>query len=106
MSTTDAQADNRPSARWRWVAFLAVSALLAAVLVPIASQAAFAGAGSLLRGVVWSDVNRDGARTADESLKANVTVELLSSPTGPVVATTTSAANGTYSFANVAAGSF
>ena len=83
----------------------AVVAMLVALLGPASSQPAWAGPGSRIGGFVWSDVNRDGARTADETLKAGVTVELLSGPTGPVVATTTTAANGTYAFANVANGS-
>ncbi|WP_194410028.1 DUF7507 domain-containing protein [Microbacterium cremeum] len=87
-------------------AAVAVLALLLGVLAPVAVPAAVAGPGSAISGVVWADVNRDGMRTADEAVKSGVTVELLSSPTGPVVATTTSAANGGYSFANVADGSY
>ena len=64
----------------------AVVAMLVALLGPASSQPAWAGPGSRIGGFVWSDVNRDGARTADETLKAGVTVELLSGPTGPVSA--------------------
>ncbi|MGW9167330.1 DUF7507 domain-containing protein [Agromyces sp. NPDC055658] len=78
--------------------------LLAMVLV--APQPAFAGPGSLVGGLAWADVNRDGVRTPDEAVKPGVAVELLSSPTGPVVSTTTTGANGRYSFANVADGSY
>ncbi|MEF3404914.1 DUF7507 domain-containing protein [Agromyces sp. CCNWLW203] len=86
------------------VVIVTVLSLLAAVA--LAPQAAFAGPGSLVNGVIWADANRDGQRTADESVKAGVTVQLVSSTTGTVAATTTSAANGTYSFANAVDGSY
>lgn len=81
-----------------------VISLLATLAV--APQVAFAGAGSLISGLVWADVNRDGVRTSDESVKSGVTLQLVSSVTGTVVSTTTSAVNGTYSFANAADGSY
>ncbi|MCD5345527.1 SdrD B-like domain-containing protein [Agromyces sp. S2-1-8] len=84
--------------------FIAVLAMVASLFLPFAGDAARAAAGSLISGTVWADANRDGLRTADESVKGGVTVQLLSGPTGPIVGTTTSAANGTYSFANVADG--
>ena len=82
----------------------AVATILALIATILIAPQAWAGPGSRISGFVWSDVNRDGTRTADESLKGGITVELLSGPTGPVVATTTTAANGTYSFSNVANG--
>ncbi|QIG40994.1 hypothetical protein G5T42_17190 [Microbacterium sp. 4R-513] len=81
-----------------------IVSLLAALAV--APQAAFAGPGSLVNGIVWADVNRDGTRTPDEALKSGVTMQLVSSTTGTVVATTTSAANGSYSFASAADGNY
>ena len=94
----------RAAARKRIVVMATVLALLVTVFVPVTGQAAWAGPGSRISGLVWSDVNHDGNRTTDEALRGGVTVELLSGPTGPVVATTTTAANGTYAFANVANG--
>jgi uncharacterized repeat protein (TIGR01451 family) len=55
--------------------------------------------------VVWHDVNRDGLRTADEAPISGVTVKLLD-PSGAVVATTTSAADGTYKFLDLVPGSY
>ncbi|KQZ83133.1 hypothetical protein ASD56_12450 [Microbacterium sp. Root166] len=89
------------------VALIAVFVTVAGFILPTPGQpAAFAGPGSLINGVVWADTNRDGLRTTGEPVSAGVTVELLTSPGGTVAATTTSAANGTYSFANVADGNF
>lgn len=84
----------------------AAVALVAAVLVPVTSTAAFAGPGSLVNGVVWADTNRDGVRTTGEPVRAGVTVQLLTSPGGAVVATTTTTAAGAYSFANIGDGSY
>jgi hypothetical protein len=81
----------------------AVVALTAGLLSPGVASAA---QGSLISGVAWADANRDGLRTPDESVKPGVTVELLSSPSGPVVRTTTTGTNGGYSFANMADGSY
>jgi hypothetical protein len=67
---------------------------------------ATAGPGSLVSGVVWADTNRDGVRDANEVAQEGVTVELLSSPGGAVVATTTTDADGNYSFADVADGDY
>ena len=87
----------------RFVVTLGVVALLVGVMAP---TAAVAGPGSLVNGIVWADTNRDGSRTPDEALKSGVTMQLVSSTTGTVAATTTSAANGSYSFANAADGSY
>ncbi|QIG39556.1 DUF11 domain-containing protein [Microbacterium sp. 4R-513] len=59
-----------------------------------------------MSGVVWADTNRNQVRDAGELVKSGVTVELVSSPGGAVIATTTSSAQGAYSFANVADGGF
>jgi uncharacterized repeat protein (TIGR01451 family) len=85
-----------------------VGVVAAAVLAALvaAPQVAHAGVGSRVSGVVWADANRDGLRTADESLKGGVTVQLVSAATGATAATTTSAANGSYAFANVPDGSY
>jgi uncharacterized repeat protein (TIGR01451 family) len=55
--------------------------------------------------VVWHDVNRDGLRTTDEAPISGVTVKLLDA-SGAVVATTTSAADGTYKFLDLVPGSY
>jgi uncharacterized repeat protein (TIGR01451 family) len=55
--------------------------------------------------VIWHDVNRDGLRTADEAPISGVTVKLLDA-SGAVVATTTSAADGTYIFLDLVPGSY
>lgn len=87
-----------------WVALMAVVVGTVAPVTGVTS--ALAAAGSAVSGVVWSDVNRDGVRDAGEVAKAGITVRLLSSPGGAVVATTTTAANGTYSFADVVDGDY
>lgn len=83
-------------------ALLVVIGLLASSVV--APPAAWAGPGSRVSGVVWADVNRDGLRTADESLKGGVTVELVTAATGVVAATGVTTAAGAYAWANVADG--
>ncbi|WP_207904569.1 DUF7507 domain-containing protein [Agromyces fucosus] len=86
------------------VVFATVLTLVAGLA--LAPQAAFAGPGSLVGGVVWADTNRDGVRDAGEPVQSGVPVELLSSPGGVVVATTTTSAVGAYSFAGSADGSY
>ncbi|MDW4571996.1 SdrD B-like domain-containing protein [Microbacterium sp. M3] len=89
------------------VVFATVIAVVVALVAPLGGvPAAHAGPGSRVSGVVWSDANRDGVRQTTEAVKSGVTVQLLSSPDGAVVATTTTAANGTYSFADAADGDF
>ncbi|WP_441785324.1 DUF7507 domain-containing protein [Leifsonia sp. 2MCAF36] len=61
---------------------------------------AVAGAGSVVSGVAWADTNLDQVHEAGESAVANAAVALLSSPAGTVIATTTSNAQGQYSFVN------
>lgn len=103
MSTIDVHGSRRLSERVRiGVVGTIVLAMLAAVAAT--PQAASAAVGSRVSGVAWADVNRDGLRSSDEPLVAGVTMELLSGPAGPIIATTTSAANGTYAFTDVADG--
>ncbi|WP_338663291.1 SdrD B-like domain-containing protein [Pararoseomonas sp. SCSIO 73927] len=71
--------------------------LAAGLFVP----AAFTGRGNL----AFADNNRNGIRDAGEGGLAGLTVQLLN-PDGTVAATTTTAANGTYSFAGVAPGQY
>ncbi|MGA7147756.1 MAG: SdrD B-like domain-containing protein, partial [Microbacterium sp.] len=82
-----------------------VIALFASIVaVP---QGAVAGPGSLVSGSVWADANSDGSRTAaTEPLRAGVTVQLLTSPVGAVVATTTTSSAGAYAFSNTADGDY
>ncbi|MEF3404910.1 DUF7507 domain-containing protein [Agromyces sp. CCNWLW203] len=84
----------------------AVLAMIAGLVVPAVSQQASAADGSLISGVVWADSNRDGIRDGGEVARSGVTVQLLASPAGTVVATTTSNAAGAYSFANAADGAY
>jgi hypothetical protein len=79
------------------------AALVTGLLTPIPATA---GEGSLISGVAWADTDRDGVRQAEEILQEGVTVELLSSPGGAVVATTTTDADGSYSFADAADGDY
>lgn len=88
----------------RVAAALAVLGTLCALLVPVA--AAEAGPGSRIAGVVWADTNRDGVRQPGEPPKSGVAVELLTSPGGAVVASTTTSAGGAYSFPNLADGGY
>ena len=89
------------------LAFLIVLTAITALVVPLTgAPPAVAGPGSLVSGVVWADADRNGVRGASESAKAGVTVQLLSSPGGAVVATTTTNAAGAYSFADVADGEY
>ncbi|MBP0492577.1 SdrD B-like domain-containing protein [Pararoseomonas indoligenes] len=71
--------------------------LAAGLFVP----GSFAGSGD----VVFADNNRNGIRDAGEGGLAGVTVRLLNAD-GSIAATTTTAANGTYSFAGVAPGQY
>ncbi|WP_169583406.1 MULTISPECIES: SdrD B-like domain-containing protein [Microbacterium] len=89
----------------RTAVFATVVAVIMGTMLPMAgTPAAVAGPGSLISGIVWADANRDGLRDASESTKPGVTVQLLSSPGGAVIASTVSGVGGTYSFANVADG--
>lgn len=55
---------------------------------------------------VWKDANANGIQDGGEVGLGNVTVQLLSSDGVTVVATTTSAADGSYSFANLVPGTY
>src|SRR5262245_16630226 len=86
-----------------------VGAALAVALVPVLSvvgPARAAGPGSLISGLVWADTNRDQVHQATEPAQSGVTVRLLASPGGAVVATTTTNGSGVYQFANVADGAY
>jgi large repetitive protein len=58
-----------------------------------------------IRGTVFGDANGNGIKSTNEPGIANVTVRLLDA-SGNVVATTTTALDGTYSFVNVPAGTY
>ncbi len=60
---------------------------------------------SSISGSVWTDMNSDGIRDISEMAMSGITVNLLDAA-GLVVATTTTAMDGTYSFTNVAAGQY
>lgn len=55
---------------------------------------------------VWSDANNNGIQDTGEAGIGNVTMQLLTSPGGTVVANTTTNAFGTYLFTNVAPGTY
>jgi len=82
---------------------LLIAALLVTVLAP---TTALAAAGSLVRGVVWADTDRDGTHDAAEVEKGGVTVQLVRTSNGTVVATTTTNLSGVYRFDDVADGSY
>lgn len=58
-------------------------------------------------GTVWLDMNANGTRNPGEGGMADVTVSLRAGGCGgSVVATTTTASNGSYSFADLSAGNY
>ena len=58
-----------------------------------------------IKGTIYRDGNRSGALDTDEKLYEGVTVNLVDAD-GNVVATTTTDANGTYSFDKLPAGTY
>ena len=107
-SRRGATREERAGTRRLLTTLLAPVLVIAAVLmtVVVIPSAAVAGVNSRVSGVAWADADRDGVRTADESLKSGVTVELVAVTTGAVVATTTTSAVGAYAFANAADGEY
>jgi hypothetical protein len=65
----------------------------------------FGEAGASLSGFVYVDANGDGARDAGDGALGGVGIT-LKDPGGNTVATTTTAADGSYSFAGLAAGTY
>ena len=87
--------------------FASLSLLVAAgVISVVVPPSAFGAAGSAISGVVWADTNRDQTHQVAEGPKAGVTVQVVRSPSGAVVATTTTNATGKYGFADVADGTY
>jgi uncharacterized repeat protein (TIGR01451 family) len=85
-------------------AAIVVILTLLAVMAPVP---AVAGPGSTITGVVWADTALDQTRpTTGAITKSGVTVQLVTPGTNAVVVTTTTDANGRYTFANVADGSY
>jgi hypothetical protein len=68
-------------------------------------EGASGGSNSVVSGTIFFDVDCDGTFDAVEFGIAGIPVELRST-SGAVLASTTSAADGTYSFSNVAAGTY
>jgi hypothetical protein len=64
-----------------------------------------ANSGATLNGQVFNDLNGDGSLGGGEPRLPNVTINLLDSSNN-IVAHTTTAANGTYSFTNITPGSY
>ena len=76
------------------------------MLRPATSVIIAAGGCATIGDLVFNDKNGNGIQDAnDEVGLAGVTVKLLNN-TGGVVATTTTASNGVYSFKNIAAGTY
>ncbi|TDP99056.1 DUF7507 domain-containing protein [Leifsonia sp. 109] len=97
-------ARRKPRATTVWAT---VVALIAGIAIPVTGgSTATAAPGSLVSGVVWADVNRDGVHQSTEPVKAGIPIQLLTSPGGVVVATTTTSAAGVYRFPDVADGTF
>jgi hypothetical protein len=69
------------------------------------NQAVAAATGSI-SGLKFDDANGNGAQDAGESGVAGVTINLFAASGGALVATTTTGADGTFSFAGVDAGSY
>ncbi|UOQ90608.1 hypothetical protein MUN74_06770 [Agromyces endophyticus] len=80
--------------------------MVAGLVLPGAIQPAWAGPGSLISGVAWADTNRNGVRDPGEPVRAGVPVQLLSSPAGAVIASTTTNAAGVYSFPHAGDGTY
>ncbi|WP_431220634.1 SdrD B-like domain-containing protein [Leifsonia xyli] len=85
----------------------AIAVVAVTVLALIAPAPAVAGQGSLVTGVAWADASLDQTKPATGAiLKSGVTVQLITSARNIVIASTTTDANGRYSFANVPDGSY
>nr|WP_298719688.1 SdrD B-like domain-containing protein [uncultured Steroidobacter sp.] len=78
------------------------------IALPIGTRATgynFAETGAAVTGVVFRDFNRDGTQQPGDTPIANVTITLLDD-SNAVVATTTTAADGSYLFPGIAAGNY
>jgi large repetitive protein len=78
------------------------------IALPVGTQATgynFAETGSAVTGVVFRDFNRDGTQQGGDTPIANVTITLRDG-SNAIVATTTTAADGSYIFAGIAAGNY
>lgn len=78
-----------------------VTAGATATATPIGFQSA-----GVVAGVVFDDANGNGTRDGAEGGLSGVTVQLVNATTGAVVATTTTAADGSYTFPSVPSGSY
>lgn len=82
--------------------------VISAVALPFNTDATgylFGEGGSTLSGVVYKDVNADGARDGGDPAIANVTITLRDA-LNTIVATTTTNAGGAYSFVGLPSGSY
>jgi uncharacterized repeat protein (TIGR01451 family) len=82
---------------------------LSSIVLPAGTDATaynFGEQGTVLSGTVWVDIDRDGVLDAGEPGRVGgVTITLLDT-SGNVIATTTTAADGTYSFVGLPAGDY
>ena len=72
----------------------------------IPGVANFADALGTVTGTVYLDTNRDGTRTPGEPGIPGVTITLTNPTTGATITTTTTAADGSYSFTDLVAGTY
>ena len=80
--------------------------LLLLVLAIVGMGMVQAGLAQSIGDRVWRDTNQNGLQDADETGIADITVHLLSAADNSVLHTVTTAANGSYSFANLTAGRY
>ncbi|MGQ7311154.1 DUF7507 domain-containing protein [Microbacterium arabinogalactanolyticum] len=102
-SPTSPRAAYSPSIR------VVLATLLASILVSsslVTVPAASAAAGSFVGGTAWADTNRNGMRDPGEAARSGAAVQLIAAPGSAVIATTTTAANGSYAFPDVADGDY
>jgi hypothetical protein len=60
----------------------------------------------MISGVVWDDMNGNGIRTANDSGISGLTVQLVNDSTQTVIASTTTASDGSYAFPWIAPGTY
>ncbi len=80
-----------------------------AIALPVGTQATgynFSESGAAVVGVVYRDLNRDGTQQGGDVGIANVTVTLRDAGNTTTIATTTTAADGSFLFAGISAGNY
>ncbi len=80
-----------------------------AISLPVGTQATgynFSESGAAVVGVVFRDSNRDGAQQGGDQGIAGVTITLRDASNSTTIATTTTAADGSFLFAGISAGNY